>query len=300
MTTRRILLVLATVAGLAGLSSGVSASVIAHYSFDADYTDSSGNANHGTLIDEGTIGNSGITNVAGQSVFGGGAVNFSAERDRVDIPTQIIGSGNPWSVSFWAKQDGGQADGMAIGQADNTVFFIWLNASSGLRWRGADSSTARQHDFTTTKDNAWHHYVLVAEDADDDSSVDDITLYLDGSFVETANDKLTGFIFDDIGEAYSTAINFDFIGQIDEVWILNHSLEAGNVQLLYNTNQPVPEPSALVLAAVGLVAVGGAGYRRRRRGRCGDGLPRPLPAARSPGEAHLGCPSGDARFSRRL
>ncbi len=266
MTTRAILTTLAAIGLAAVLHSSALASVVAHYRFDTDYTDSSANGNDGTLIEDdapsSTPGNSGITNVAGQSVFGGGAVNFSADRDRVEIPPQIFNDGIPWSVSFWAKQDGGNNEGMVIGQADVGTQFIWLYGSSSLRWRG--NSSANQRDFTVAKGNTWHHYLLVAEAADNDNSVNDITLYFDGSLVGTGKDTPTRFVFDDIGEAYGTNLDLDFVGQIDEVWIFDESLNGANAVLLYQTNRPVPEPSGVILAAIGLAVLGGLGRRRRR------------------------------------
>ena len=73
-----------------GLGAGaVQADLIAHYSFDTDYGDSSANAYDGAPIDgnadSDTDGVS-ITSTAGEWVFGGGAANFTAERDWVDVP----------------------------------------------------------------------------------------------------------------------------------------------------------------------------------------------------------------------
>jgi hypothetical protein len=146
-----------------------SASVYSHYSFDTDYTDSSANAKHGTLTDVGTLGNSGIVTTLGDYKFGGGAMNFSSDRDFISIPSKAFGSGTPYTIAFWARKTAGDTGGaadwdMVIGDISTANFFIGLNdvTGTGLRWRGADSSIARQADFAVTKDYAWHHYAFVA------------------------------------------------------------------------------------------------------------------------------------------
>jgi len=66
--------------------------------------------------------------------------------------------------------------------------------------------------------------------------VDDVSLYRDNVLIGTASDKLTGFIIDAIGSAYADTLDFDFEGQIDEVWIFDRALTTDELNLLYTTN----------------------------------------------------------------
>ncbi|WP_367872883.1 LamG-like jellyroll fold domain-containing protein [Luteolibacter sp. Populi] len=225
------------------LALPATAGVWAHYSFDADFNDVSGNARHGTLTDNGIAGNSGIISTPGDFKFGNGAMNFHADRDYIAIPSKTFGSGSAYTIAFWARKSDGDTDGasewdMVIGQRDNTNFFIALNDESGtgLRWRSLDSSLARQADFAVTKDYEWHHYAVVA-------SGTTITLYVDGVLFGSATGKQTGFILDTIGEAYSTANDFDFNGQLDEVWVFDEALGAGAVTSLFQSNDPDAAPA---------------------------------------------------------
>jgi hypothetical protein len=217
--------------------------VWAHYPFDTDYTDSSANAQHGTLTDVGTTGNSGIITSAGDFKFGNGAMNFSADRDFVAIPAKTFSSGVPYTIAFWARKSAGDtgqsADwDMVIGDVNNTNFFIALNdvTGTGLRWRSSSSAADRQADFAVTKDYEWHHYAVVA-------SGTTITLYVDGSLFGSATGKLTGFTFNSIGEAYTTAADFDFNGQIDEMWIFDEALSAARISALCNSNDADSVPA---------------------------------------------------------
>ena len=237
------------------------AAVYAHYYFDTDYSDSSGNGRNGTLTDVGTAGNTGIISTTGDFVFGGGAVSFSAERDYVDVPAAAFASGSPYTFSFWARKTTGDtgtaADfDMVIGDRANTNFFIALNdvTGSGLRWRSSANTADRQADFTTAKDYAWHQYAVVA-------SGTTITLYVDGALLGSDLNNLTGFQYNTIGEAYPSSSDFDFNGQIDEMWVFNEALGATEVANLYHYNTTVPEPSFPLLSAAGLAIA----CRRRSR-----------------------------------
>lgn len=214
-----------------------SAGVYSHYSFDTDYSDVSGNAHNGTLVDNGSTGNSGITSTAGEFKFGNGAMNFHADRDYIDLGAlKSFGSGIPYTIAFWAKKAPGDAGDagvwdMVIGDRTSTGFFIALNDTSGtgMRWRSVDSSAARQADFAVTRDYLWHHYAIVA-------SGTTITLYVDGQlFGSPATGKSTGFQFNTIGEAYPTN-DFDFNGQLDEVWVYDEALGAAAVNALFQSN----------------------------------------------------------------
>lgn len=233
---------------VAFLCVGISchAGVYAHYSFDSDYNDSSGFGRHGSLTDVGVSGNSGITTAAGTHVFGGGAMDFSDDRDYIAIPSKTFSSGVPYTIAFWAQKDSASRDwNMAVGQRDVASFFIAPrgDANNVLRWRSSDSTAGRQADFAAASDTAWHHYAIVAEGTN-------VRFYLDGGLVATGTGKSTGFIIDTIGEAYTPSSDFDFQGRIDEMWILDEAADAGLISGLYTQNDPgvsppVGDPSVL-------------------------------------------------------
>jgi len=224
------------------LAGSASAGVLAHYPFDTGYTDVSGNGRHGTLTDVTTVGNSGITSAAGSFRFGNGALNLAADRDYVAIPSHTFASGSNYTIAFWAKKSPGDIGDaanwdMVIGKRDTTgSHFIALNDSTGdgFRWRGPASD--QQADFILTKDYAWHHYAVVA-------SATTVTLYVDGELFGSATVNLTEFTLDTIGEAYAASRDFDFNGQIDEVWIYDEALNATAVRSLFQSNDASAAPA---------------------------------------------------------
>ncbi len=263
MMTKLIVCVLAV--GIVDvLGTNARADLLTHYTFDADYSDSSGNGNDASLkgigTDDAPSGNSGITTTSGEYVFGGGAMDFSADRDYVDIPDFVFANGNTWSVAFWGKlRNADTKEGMVLGDRSGVNDFVHLNDEGGwVRWR---SSTSVTLDFQADPDADWHHYVLLAGDADNDTAVDDITLYRDGVVVQSHYNINTSFAMRVIGDAY-TSNDYDFNGQIDEVWIFDHALSEAEADSLYSNNA-VPEPSTWLLAVLGLLSIGG--WRMRCR-----------------------------------
>ena len=239
---------------LTGLAS--QAAVLSHYPFDSNYTDSSGNGNDATLTDIGTMGNSGITTTVGESVFGGGAMEFSTDRDYLAIPSQVLAG--DYSISFWAQQfDAARPWNMALGERDTNVNFVSLRGTGAdvVRWRGSANSVATQEEFAATSDTAWHHYTVVGEG-------DTVSFYLDGSLVSAGAGKNTDFTVDTIGAAFFSANGFDFEGRIDEVWILDEAADATTVSNLFTTNtlDGVPEPGSAMLSSLAVLFL----VRRRR------------------------------------
>ena len=253
-----------SVAVFAGAARG---ETIFHYSFDSDYSDSSGNGLDGTPVDgngdSDTAGVS-ITTAAGESVFGGGAASFTAERDYVSIPQQLVNSGNEYSLSFWARNlaDSGSG-GMAMGTPETygSNFFLWI-WDGYVRWRGNSNLAERQADFTYSRDKDWHHYALVIGDYDSGGTVDDVTLYIDGCFVGSDSGNLTGSIYNAIGDGYPSTLDFDWEGQIDEVWMFDTALSCDQVQMLRCSNV-IPEPTSVALLLCGLLSL--AGLRAARQ-----------------------------------
>lgn len=263
------------------------AAVYAHYSFDTNYTDSSGNARHGTLVEglgipttnvqptggapAGTTGNSLIVGTAGDYKFGGGAMSFSTDRDMITVPGTTFANNTTWSISFWARvaapvaaEGGGLATysaatyDMVIGNTGNNNDFIALSQGGNSRFR--NSTNTYSQDFGAGGvGTAWHFYALVADGAGG------MKTYKDNVLLTSATAKDTAFSYNAIGEAYSvntTANDFDFHGEIDEVWVFNEAINTTTIGNLYTINA-VPEPSALLLLGAGAITLLG----RRSRGK---------------------------------
>ena len=214
-------------------TSTASAALIQHYTFDADFADSAGSSD-GNLVDVGTPGDSGITTNQGAFIVGSGALNLSADRDYVDIPSRTFGSGSAYTIAFWAKKAEVNAGwNMVIGQRSGTSFYIGLHDDFGVRRRSSDSSTRRQSDFATPDDTQWHHYTLTA------SAGADMSCYLDGEWIGTETNELTGFILDTIGEAYPDTSDFDFEGQIDDVRVYDERIDEQEILDLYLMGNPM-------------------------------------------------------------
>ncbi len=216
--------------------------IVAHYSFDENFNDSSASGNHAILTDVGVQGNSGITQTTGDFVFGGGAMNFSSDRDFLAIPSRTFGSGSAYSIAFWARvNDPARLWNMVIGERGNTNFFIAPNGQDdNLRWRSIiTAGGTREVDFNSgVNDTDWHHYAIVA------TTTGNLSLYLDGALVSTSSNVRTGFILDTIGAAFTDG-DFDFEGQLDEVWVFDEALDSSEVAGLFSSNDSeitAPDP----------------------------------------------------------
>lgn len=225
------------------------ASVIAHYTFDTDYTDSSGNAHHGTLVNEFTSGGTFITSVVGDTVFGGGALHVGEDRDYVSIIIPSFSTSDTWTVSLWAMQDLSSENGsqsMVIGEVGTTSQFITTETGK-TRFRGNGSGNTADGSGTTA--GAWHHYVISSS-----GTGGDITIWLDGALDTTSAEGDTSFVINAIGSAYASSNNLDFQGRIDEVWILDETADLDLVTSLHTVNA-VPEPSSAALLGLGGLAL---------------------------------------------
>lgn len=224
--------------------SSSQADVAGHWSFDSNYSDVSGNGWNGTLVDTGTLGNSGISIAVGDYKWGGGALTISGELDCVSLASKSLSPGTAgYSISFWGHDRNAvkTQDGMVIGDNTGTNNFIWVDHNpGGVRYRAASSTYTA--DFTTTavEDKGWHHYVLVVRDADHDAQVNDVTLYFDGVSKGDVIGKAAAMTLKAIGHAYSGTQNYDYDGQIDEVWIFNNAIDPAVVASLYTSNSPYP------------------------------------------------------------
>jgi hypothetical protein len=104
-------------------------------------------------------------------------------------------------------------------------------------------------------DGLAHHYAVTAGA--------DTRLYVDGSLIATFGPiTLTGAGGTDtrLGRQFDPFAEF-FDGNIDELWVFQGALTAGEVANL----AVVPEPSSLAMFALGSVLLGGTLFRRATR-----------------------------------
>jgi len=228
----------------------VLAGVLAHWAFDSDFQDDSGNSNHLTA-ETGT--DPAITNTAGDWQFGGGAVDLDGD-DWLNMTTTLnFAASDEWSIAFWGRRDANAAnqDGMVIGDAGTNPNFIWTpdnpSVVEGLRFRNA-SGTDSDYDVLAGTNEVfdWHHWVVVAD------GLGGVTVYLDKVSQGTLSPSGgTVFTADAVGQAFDQAGQI-YYGQLDEVWVLDEAIGQEVVDSLYEFNQ-IPEPATLSLGMMFLL-----------------------------------------------
>ncbi len=208
------------------------AGLVAHYEFEGNTNDSSGNARHGTAMGSPTF----VAGKVGQAISLDGI-------DFVDITGYkgVLGS-HAFSITAWIKttDDEGEIVGWGNPVARERVEFR-VNAN---RLRCEHGAGNRQGD-TNVNDGGWHHVALtVIENAT--LSHPDVILWLDGqddtrpgtdpdAFNITANHDVK------IGRRYSNDTRW-LIGLVDDVRIYDRVLTEEEIAWLAGKTKPFDKP----------------------------------------------------------
>jgi hypothetical protein len=235
-------------------SNAASADLIAHWSFDNDWSDSAGTFD---------LTNSGASIVSGGKI--GGAASFSGSSQYASVTFATNAMFNPsedYTVMAWYKLNIADITGSNRYQ----VFESGVNytASYGLRdVSGVDYG----QPFINTSDGytninvnpganqQWHHIAITFNHL-----TTDLTAYVDGIYAGTLDytGTLKGSTAFYVG-TYRSANGRFWNGLIDDVAVFNNIVSSADIAY-YAQGNAVPEP-----ATVGLLALGGLLFARRRK-----------------------------------
>jgi len=249
--------------------------LVAAYEFSGNANDSSGSGN------DATVSNAVLTadrfgNANNAYLFNG--VNTFIEKTS---PVNLnIGSQN-WTIAAWVNQSNNtNADTQMIvnryelGWAGSTYgnyaayyHFYLTDGVPGFNLRDDNSNHFRVDGPAIVSDDSWHHIAGVL-----DSDMDLLSLFVDGSLVNTASLIGLTSITDsgsplEIGRIFRCDFGspiYYFDGSIDDVFIYNRALSISEVNSLYTGTSPVPVPSTILFFGSGIMGLAGTRLRRRK------------------------------------
>ena len=255
-------------------SIDLTSGLVAHYPFDGNASDMSGNGHDGIVT--------GVTLVTDRFGITGKAYDFDGNEDFITLSSPEGIAKEVSTISFWvqSKDDTPHAvisfandssglinSGIFLGNdrtntlSDELITLVrknddnWLNQSREFpKW---DIIGYTAEDRSITSDNFWHHVVVVFPGTQDRTKI-----YLDGSSKEIsiATNPL-GLNMVDTGKfAGRNPITHGFIGRrveggqfydeanflLDDVRIYNRALSAADVTALYELERPIDLTSGLV------------------------------------------------------
>ncbi|UCE48260.1 MAG: LamG domain-containing protein, partial [Phycisphaerales bacterium] len=217
------------------------AGLVAHFAFDGNANDSSGNNNHGTVMGDAQW-------VAGGKL--GGALAFDGLDDIVvvtqnsGLPIYNNGTDNAYSVAMWVK--GGPQNDMRVFSEgsttnNNPLFNLGTqNAGATGQFDVYIRPVGMGHTYSVAEpfDDTWHHIVWVDENGAARLYIDG---RLDGGDFNYTRATLT-LDTTTIGGILRAAPSHFFTGQIDDVHIYNRALSHAEIAGLAGRIQPFDAP----------------------------------------------------------
>ena len=223
------------------LPVNLSDGLVAHYEFDGNANDSSGNGYNGEVI--------GATLTSDRFGKANGAYHIAADSsyDRISIPAETVNGLEDFTISSWVKFDAENANhttilSVANSQDDNELYVgyyavesLWLIIVSGSweRFYGANEFPIDQ----------WIHVTYTRQESK-------ASIYLNGAFVDiiTVGDYalgagiggvIIGQYQDSVGGAFDNTQPLN--GDIDSLHIYNRALNSAEVQALYELDNNLDE-----------------------------------------------------------
>jgi hypothetical protein len=234
-------------APVAGSAADPTAGMVAHYTFDGDVNDSSGNSNNGTVVGNVTYANDAVSGKS--ALFDGGYIN-------VDSKTEL-NIGSKFTISVWVKIDpdkGKSGNNSIVSKLDNNgnynVYHAYARGDFAARMDTRTNNgelpvaSGGFEDFGMDED--WTNLVF---------SCDGQALYIykngtqkalktvkDGTSIISSDGKMRIGTGNDINNS-----SVLFKGMMDDLRIYNYGMSASEIKALYDSAFPYNHKMVLQL-----------------------------------------------------
>lgn len=220
------------------------AALLAKYSFDANFSDSSGNANDPIV----TNGTPSLTTGRYST-----AIAFNGIDQNLMLPANLLSSVTNFTFAAWVNWNGGSAWQRIFDFGNDTTQYMFLTPSSGngtLRFAITTNSNGAEQLVETSPMPAgqWEHVAVTRMG-------NAIKLYTNGILAATSSATIAP-------ASFNPALNYLgksqwpdplFNGRLDEVYLYNYSLSDTEISRLANSNLPPPPtvPTTLTMTVAG-------------------------------------------------
>jgi len=219
-----------------GFAETADSHLVAHYTFDGDFEDSSGNGNDGTSVGDVSFADDGVFGKS--AVFNGGYVNVNS--------SPALNLGNNFTVSVWLKvdpimYDNGNKNGPFISKLDDkgnyNNYNMYTRGSFGVRVDGrfekAGENSVQTGAFQDWDLHNWSHIVVTADGTS-------LYLYCNGVLKATKSLKNGApFVSSENVMRIGTGNdmnnqNLFYMGNIDDMRIYDRPLSDAEIKGLFN------------------------------------------------------------------
>lgn len=214
--------------------------LVAHYPFNGNANDESGNGNHG-IVDGAALTDDRFGNK--QSAY-----NFDGINDKIEIPDNFnILAPATLTISVWAKRidknGGNGSSGMILYKGNyspspNMAYSIEVLDNTYSLILRSDTAGGAHIKTVSMKLNKWYHLLGIF-----DNSTKQKSFYVNGELVGKLrfNEKIKQKVEPLCIGAYCYEDAFMFNGNIDDIYIYNRALTESEIQQLYQiNNQTLP------------------------------------------------------------
>lgn len=218
--------------------------LIAHYAFNGNAGDSSGNANHAIVVD-------------GAPNFGAGgnhgtAMDLNGSSQSVLLPANLFASVTNFTIALWVNWDGGGTWQRIFDFGNDTIQNMFLTPSSGsgtLRFAITTNGggAEQQLNAPALPTGQWRHVAVTRNG-------NTARLYVNGVVADTQTISIAPASFNPALNYLGKSQYPDplFNGRLDELFLYNYALSDTEVMKLMNHQPPPPTlPTSLTTTVAG-------------------------------------------------